>query len=71
MKIKKIFTQHPNSIGESYLEHFQFASICGIKLAFAGIACFIHSIFPFMFTNTASNTIQKIREEITSRKNTG
>ena len=64
-----LFTRHPHSVGETYLEHLEFASISGIKLTFAGIACIIHSIFPFFFENTASETMEKLTAEITARKN--
>lgn len=46
LKIVKLFTEHPESVGESYIHHFLYACISGIKLIFAGIACVIHSIFP-------------------------
>lgn len=67
--VAKIFTHHPESIGETYVEHFCFASFCGIKLTLAGIACVLHSIFPFVFINTASNTIENVKQEISDRKN--
>lgn len=50
------FTQHPHSVGETYLQHMYFAQRFGFKLIFGGIAAIIHSIFPFVFQKTASST---------------
>lgn len=58
--MKRIFTEHPHSVGETYLQHCLFASKFGIKLWVAGFACLIHAIFPFVFQKTASNMILKM-----------
>ena len=68
-KTPNIFTRHPLSIGETYLQHCKIASFSGIRLVFAGLACLIHSIFPFLFINTASDAVQKIALEMAERKN--
>jgi hypothetical protein len=65
---KNLFTAHPESINETYLRHLCFASLSGLRLIFAGIACIIHSIFPFLFINTASNVVKKIYEKMDNRK---
>lgn len=51
----KLFTRHPRDFGETYLQHFKFAIGCGICMIVGGIACIIHSIFPFLFKHTGSN----------------
>lgn len=68
-KSNNLFTAHPHSIGESYNEHFQFASQAGFKLFLAGLACMIHSVFPFLFITTASDAMHEITAEISKRKN--
>jgi hypothetical protein len=65
---KNLFTAHPESINETYFRHLCFASLSGLRLIFAGIACIIHSIFPFLFINTASNVVKKIYEKMDNRK---
>lgn len=66
-----LFTKHPQSIGETYWEHFYFASLMGGKMLLAGIACLMHAIFPFLFEKTASNIlIQLISQFIQRTKNT-
>ena len=67
--VNYVFLRHPHSVGETYKQHLQFASFTGLKLVLAGIACCIHSILPFLFANTASETIQQVNQEILERKN--
>jgi len=63
----RLFTRHPKATGETYLQHLRFASLNGLKLMFSGFACIVHSIFPFIFTNTASNTVKVINQQMTAR----
>src|SRR5690348_2715879 len=51
------FTEHPETVGETYGEHFHTASGFGLRLVLAGIACLIHGLFPFLFVATGSKTI--------------
>lgn len=54
--MNSIFTKHPHSVGETYLEHMFFALKFGAGLVWGGIACIIHSIFTFWFQKTGSST---------------
>jgi len=67
-KIKKLFTEHPHSLGESYLEHLICAAGYGLRMIFAGFAAIIHSIFPFLFETTASDLAKEITGNVESRK---
>ena len=51
------FTDHPAAVGESYGEHFVFASGIGLKLIGAGCAALLHGLFPFLFKTTASGVV--------------
>ncbi len=61
------FTKHPKEVGESYGRHFVAATSFGIRLIGAGAACILHGIFPFMFTNTGSNTIRQMHSGLVKR----
>lgn len=65
--MKNIFTDHPRSIGESYFQHFIFASHFGLRMMFAGMACLIHAIFPFLFEKTGSNTLLSMTQHFVKR----
>ena len=66
-KIKKLFTDHPIEMGESYIEHFICASMYGVRMVFAGFAAIIHSIFPFLFQTTASDLAKAITGDVRTR----
>ena len=66
--MKNIFKEHPNSVGETYLEHFVKASSFGIKLILIAIRVFIHAIFPWFFEHSASNQISKLNDILQNRK---
>jgi len=68
--IKKLFTYHPNEINETYFQHLIYASKTACRLFFASIALLIHSIFPFLFTHTASGAVIKVYASIVKRLKT-
>ena len=51
------FTEHPAAVGESYRQHFAFASGIGLKLLAAGAAALVHAALPFLFKTTASSLV--------------
>lgn len=65
--MRKMFTEHPHSLGESYAQHAVFAFKFGINLLYAGFACFIHAIFPFIFQKTASNLLLQMMHKFLRR----
>ena len=67
--IEAAFLDHPNSVGESYSEHFMFASRFGLKLIGAGLAAMVHGLLPFAFESTASRTVKELYPRIANRGN--
>lgn len=63
-----LFTRHPKEVGLSYFGHFFFAWTVIFKLLYAVFCCMIHSVFPFLFTQTASGIISGLNQKIKSRK---
>ena len=66
--MKNIFTKHPNELGESYLRHMYNAlrySFTFILLFFVSV---IHSVFPFLFTKTASCVVQEMAKHMEERE---
>ena len=66
-KIKSKFTEHPQSVNESYAQHFFHASRYGLKMMVAGVATIIHSILPFIFQTTGSDCAREIVANIKER----
>jgi hypothetical protein len=60
------FTRHPAAVGETYGEHFVFATGVGGRMVLAGMACMLHGIFPFLFERTGSRTILDLHSQVTA-----
>jgi hypothetical protein len=62
--VRLSFTEHPASVGETYIEHLR--SACGFSrsMIFGGLACFVHAIFPFLCVSTGSSTIRKLYDRM-------
>lgn len=65
--IKKLFTEHPNDVGESYLMHLIWSIVYSMHFLFAGVACLVHAFLPFLFKYTGSSIAKKIVESTDSR----
>lgn len=66
--IRALFTDHPQSVGESYGEHFAKASGFGVTLIRAGGACLLHALFPAVHEQTASRAVIALAAELSSRR---
>tara|TARA_B100001758_G_scaffold247889_1_gene268207 strand:- start:5564 stop:5788 length:225 start_codon:yes stop_codon:yes gene_type:complete len=66
--MRNIFKDHPNSVGETYFQHFFKACSFGIKLLLIAIKAFVHAIFPFLFEHSASEQVSKLHDTLQSRK---
>ena len=62
--MKNIFTDHPNSVGESCFKHMLFAIKIGLKLISWGFAAIFHAIFPFVLKTYVSSNIKKLHDDI-------
>jgi hypothetical protein len=54
------FTEHPASVGETYTEHMASAWSFSGRMAVGALACFLHGVFPFLFTRTGSGIINEL-----------
>lgn len=65
--IGRYFTDHPRSVGETYLEHQRFAARTGLTLIAAGAACLVHALAPSLCVTTASRTVSRLHADMTNR----
>lgn len=70
MTLRNIFSEHPVSVGESYLVHMGHASRFGLLMMMGGGACLVHSVLPFLFANTASSVIAQLHEQMLVNRRT-
>ena len=64
----KIFTQHPASVGENYLQHMGSALSFALPLLGAFLACLVHALLPFLFEKTGSRLIVRLHERMVTNR---
>lgn len=64
MKLSRIFTEHPASVGETYGEHLVHATSFGGRMVVAGAACIVHALLPFAFARTGSRAITELHDQM-------
>lgn len=64
----KLFTNHPETVGETYVEHLRMASSFGVPMILAGLACLLHGIFPFLFEKTGSNLVKNLYDRMVTNR---
>ena len=67
--MRNLFKEHPNSVGETYFQHFLKSCSFGIKLLLIAMRAFVHAIFPWCFEHSASDRISKLNDVLQNRKN--
>jgi hypothetical protein len=60
MNLHRLFTEHPESVGETYGEHMVRASCFGGRMVVAGLGCMVHALLPFIFVRTGSRAIDEL-----------
>jgi hypothetical protein len=66
-RIARLFTAHPQAVGESYFAHLAFAAWFSSRLFMASGAALVHAVLPFLFETTASGIIRELYERTHNR----
>jgi hypothetical protein len=66
--VRRLFVEHPRSLGMSWAEHGIGAAKISAELMGAGLAALVHAAVPGWFTETAGRTVTRIYDHIQSRK---
>ena len=61
-RIRQLFAEHPNTVGESYFQHMWSAHSFALRMLMTGMFCFIHGLLPFLFKQTASQQVKILHE---------
>lgn len=64
----KAFTQHPETVGESYFEHLCSAWGFAATMAMGAIACALHGLFPWAFQTSGSRRIRELHERMVTHR---
>jgi len=68
---RKLFLDHPKSVGETYLEHQTSALSIAGQLYKAAFAATLHALVPGLCQKTGSRTIMSLHQRITSGQGRG
>ena len=64
----KLFTEHPASVGEGYIEHMGVATSFGLRMIAGGLGAVVHGFLPFLCTTTGSRTVEALHAEIVTKR---
>ncbi|MEE8122650.1 MAG: DUF6356 family protein [Alphaproteobacteria bacterium] len=62
--LRELFTEHPNSVEETYVEHMGMAFSFAGRMFLGSVACFIHGFLPFLCVKTGSATIDALHDRM-------
>ena len=66
--LKRLFSEHPAEVGESYGEHLRAAGGFGLKMIGGGIACVVHAVIPGLFITTGSGTVNRLYQQMVAKR---
>lgn len=72
MNLKRKFTEHPATVGETWGEHFVSAMGFSLAMVRAAFCCAVHAVFPFLFEKAGSECIAGLYDRmVTNRSRSG
>lgn len=66
--MRRLFTEHPASVGETYFQHLCAASGFAFRMWAGGLACFLHALLPFAFKHTGSDCITDLHDRMITKR---
>ena len=64
----RAFTHHPETVGETYVEHLASASGFAATMLVGAACCFLHGLFPFAFQKSGSRRIIALHERMVANR---
>jgi hypothetical protein len=65
------FRDHPESVGETYGQHWRSAMRFAFALLGAALVCAIHAFVPGLFKQTASRSIARLYQRMVTHRHRG
>lgn len=62
--MRRLFTEHPASVGETYAQHMRSAFGFAATMFVASLACFVHGLLPWTFRTTGSRAIAELHDRM-------
>jgi hypothetical protein len=65
------FQEHPQSVGETYLEHWRTAMSFALTLFACAFMCTVHAFVPGLFKQSASRCLCRLHERMVANRRGG
>jgi hypothetical protein len=69
--LRRLFLDHPEAMGETYLEHQAVALSFAWPLFAASLACAVHALIPGLCTTTGSRSIVALNDRLAAGRRRG
>ncbi|SDQ81447.1 DUF6356 family protein [Pseudoxanthomonas sp. CF125] len=66
--IKRLFVDHPASVGESYFAHMGVAASFGKAMLLGGLACIVHAVVPGLCVRTGSTVVADLHRRMVTHR---
>ena len=66
--IRRIFLDHPKTVGETYPEHFRVATGFGATMIVGGVKAVLHGFFPNIFQTAGSDTVRGLHSILVEKR---
>lgn len=66
--MKNLFTDHPNSVNETYGQHMAMSASFGLAMLCGAFAALVHAVFPFLFEKTGSEIITRLHDRMVTNR---
>ena len=66
--MNNIFTKHPKSVGETYLQHLYHAMSFSCLLFSLSLKALVHAVLPFCYETAVSEKVKSLSNEMQKRK---
>lgn len=65
---RRLFLDHPATVGESYTEHFGVASRFGMTMIVGGVGALVHAFVPVLCKTSGSTTVAKLHRQMVIKR---
>ena len=66
--MNNIFTKHPKSVGETYLQHLYHAMSFSCLLFSLSLKALVHALLPFCYETAVSDRVKRLSDGMQKRK---
>ncbi len=65
---RRLFLDHPETVGESYAEHFGVAGRFGVTMIAGGIGALVHAVVPALCKTRGSDTVRELHRQMVAKR---